>query len=472
MSKSIRMAGVWLLALTVTACAVRRPYAQPEVAPADLQNASPDLADTSRFDARWWAQFQDPVLDALVAGALAANTDVRQAVARLEQARAFSDEVDRDRFPTVPVGASVDHRDQQIPGFTTERRSITAYRAGFDAFWELDLFGRVRSQMRAAAANAEGLEASLDDVRVSVVGEVARNYFELRGLQQQLGVLEQSLTNQRESLRLTTVRRDAGIGEEQDVASAAARVAATEAGIPPVRSALARREHRLAVLTGTRPGALGADLSPRAYPPLARALAVGPPEELLRRRPDVRTAERELAAATAVEGIAAAELYPRVTITGFLGFLAGRGSLFGSGDSAAWAVTPALSWAGFDLGSARDRLRGAEAATREALARFDGVVLAALEETENAFVNYREEQERLVKLVDQARESARAANIARVRYREGAVDFLQLLDAERTELQAQEAVAQAEAGVFTSVVAVYKALGGVDAGPGSGAGEP
>jgi multidrug efflux system outer membrane protein len=197
---------------------------------------------------------------------------------------------------------------------------------------------------------------------------------------------------------------------------------------------------------------------------------VGPPEDILRRRPDVRAAERQIATATAVEGIAAADLYPRITVTGFLGFLAGRGSLFGSADSAAWAVTPALSWAGFDIGSARDRLRGAAAATREALARFDGVVLAALEETENAFVTYREEQERLVKLVDQARESARAANIARVRYREGAVDFLQLLDAERTELQAQEAVAQAEAGVFTSVVAVYKALGGVDAGPGSGAG--
>ena len=161
-----------------------------------------------------------------------------------------------------------------------------------------------------------------------------------------------------------------------------------------------------------------------------------------------------------------------MTITGFLGFLAGRGSLFATSDSAAWAVTPALSWAGFDIGSARDCLRGAEAATREALASFDGVVLAALEETENAFVNYREEQERLVKLVDQARESARAANIARVRYREGAVDFLQLLDAERTELQAQEAVAQAEAGVFTSVVAVYKALGGVGAGAGSAPGQP
>jgi multidrug efflux system outer membrane protein len=234
-----------------------------------------------------------------------------------------------------------------------------------------------------------------------------------------------------------------------------------------VRSALARREYRLAVLTGNRPGALQADLSPRSYPPLSRALAVGPPEEILRRRPDVRAAERQLAAATAIESIAAAELYPRVTITGFLGFLAGRGSLFGTADSGAWAVTPALSWAGFDIGSARDRLRGAEGGTREALARFDGVILAALEETENSLVNYREEQQRLVKLVDQARESARAANIARVRYREGAVDFLELLDAERTELQAQEAVAQAEAGVFTSVVAVYKALGGVDAGTGA-----
>jgi outer membrane protein, multidrug efflux system len=457
-------------ALAISACGVSRPYTTPEVAPPTLQNLTPDIGDTSRFDPRWWAQFQDPVLDALVVAALDANTDVRQAVARLDQARAFSDEVDRDRYPTVTVGASVDRRDQPIPGFSEERREITTYRAGFDAFWELDLFGRVRSQMRAAAANAGALAASLDDVRVSVVAEIARNYFELRGLQQQLTVLDQSLTNQRESLRLTTVRRDAGIGEEQDVASAAARVAATEAGIPPVRAALARRQHRLAVLVGVRPGMLNADLSPRAYPPLARALAVGPPVEILRRRPDVRAAERQLAAATAIEGVAAASLYPRITLTGFLGFLAGRGSLFGNADSVSWAVTPALNWAAFDLGSARDRLRGASAATREALARFDGVVLAALEETETALVNYREEQERLVKLVDQARESARAAGIARVRYREGAVDFLQLLDAERTELQAQEAVAQAEAGVFTSVVAVYKALGGLETGAAAGAG--
>ena len=175
----------------------------------------------------------------------------------------------------------------------------------------------------------------------------------------------------------------------------------------------------------------------------------------------MRAAERRLAASTANEAVAAADLYPHITISGFLGLLAGRGNLFNVSDTRAWAVTPALSWAAFDLGSARARLRGVEGVTRESVAEFEQVVLRALEETENALVNYREDQQRLVKLAEQARESSRAAAIARVRYREGAADFLALLDAERTELQAEDAVAEAEAGVFTSVIAVYKALGGI-----------
>jgi NodT family efflux transporter outer membrane factor (OMF) lipoprotein len=319
----------------------------------------------------------------------------------------------------------------------------------------------VRSSIRAAAANAESYDAALDDVRVSVTAEVARNYFELRGLQQQLGVTERSLTNARETLRLSEVRRDAGIGEEQDVASARARVAGVESILPPLRAAVAEREHRLAVLNGVRPGELTVDLAPRPYPTLAKELPLGDPAQLLRRRPDVRTAERRLAAATAQEAVAAADLFPRITLTGFLGFVAGRGSLFATSDSRAWAVTPALSWAAFDLGSARARLRGSEAAGRETLAVYEQTVLRALEETENALVSYREQQHRLVLLADSARESGRAASIARVRYREGLADFLALLDAERTELQAQEAVAQAEAGVFTGVVGIYKSLGGI-----------
>jgi multidrug efflux system outer membrane protein len=449
------------LLVVAAACSVRAPYVAPTVAPATFRNADPALTVEQSFDLRWWQQFEDPVLDDLVTRALAANHDVRIAVARVDQARAFFDDVALDRFPTAVAGASVDRRDQAIPGFSERPRPITTYRAGFDAFWEIDIFGRIRSQVRAAAATAEAFEADVDDIRVSVAAEVARNYFEVRGLQQQLAVAERSLTNQRETLRLTQVRRDAGIGEEQDVASAGARVAAIEASIPPIRSALAEREHHIAVLLAARPGALGVDLAPRAYPPLTRALAIGEPGSLLRRRPDVLSAERRLAAATAQEGVAAAELYPQITVTGFLGLLAGRGNLFNVSDTRAWAVTPALSWAAFDLGSARARLRGVEGATRESVAEFEQVVLRALEETENALVNYREEQARLVKLTEQARESTRAATIARVRYQEGVVDFLALLDAERTQLQAEDAVAQAEAGVFTSVIAVYKALGGI-----------
>lgn len=456
----IRIAVVLLAAATITGCATLRPYHAPEVAPPQLVNVDPQLVSAQPFDARWWRQFEDPVLDALIVRALTANHDIRIAVARLDQARAIFDQQALNRYPRVPVGASAERRRQQIPGFTEDAQTISTYRLGFDAFWEVDLFGRVRSAVQAAAATAASFDAALDDVRVTVAAEVARNYFELRGYQQQEAVAARSLLNQQETLRLTTVRRDAGIGEEQDVASAAARVAAIESALPPIRAAVAARIHRLAVLNGVRPGALQDDLSPRPYPPLAKIISIGAPGEILR-RPDVRAAERRLAAATGREGVAAADLYPRITVSGFLGFLAGRGSVFGGADSVAWAVTPALSWAGLDLGSARARLRGSEAATVEAAVQYEQTVLLAVEEVENALVRYREQQRRLIALLEQARESTRAADIARVRYREGVSDFLSLLDAERTQLQAEDSVAQAEAEVFTGLIAVYKGLGGV-----------
>jgi outer membrane protein, multidrug efflux system len=443
-------------------CALRAPYKEPGEKPVSLTAADPSVFDNRPYDPKWWGQFEDPVLQRLEETAIQSNHDVLIAVARFDQARAVFDDVDRDKWPIVTVGAGVDHRVQAFPGFSDEPLRTTTYRAGFDAFWELDVFGRIRSAIRSAGADAQAYEASLADVRVAVAGEVARQYFELRGLQQQLAVAQRSLANQRETLRITQVRRDAGIGEEQDVASAAARVAAIEARLPPISAAIATRENGLAVLTGHRPGELQEDLSPRAYPPIGKSLPLGDVTTLLRRRPDVRAAERRLASSTALEGVAAAELFPRITMSGVLGLLAGRGNLFGTSDSRNWAVTPALTWVGFDLGSARARLRGAEAGTRESMAIYQQTVLRALEETANALVAYRYQQQRLVSLVEQARESERAASIARVRYREGAVDFLELLDAERTELDADDSVAQAEAGVFTGVVAVYKALGGVD----------
>jgi multidrug efflux system outer membrane protein len=461
MTIRVARAGVLISLWLLSACAARGPYHAPQTAPAAVKQADSAHFAARPYDARWWRQFDDPVLEQLETATLGANLDLQAAVARLMQARAVFDETSRDRYPRVTAGTSVDWREQATPGFTDKPIRTTTYSAGFDAFWEIDLFGRVRSAVRAASATAQSYEATIDDVRVSVAAEVARNYFELRGLQQQLAVAERSLANQQETLRLTEVRRDNGVGEEQDVASAAARVSAVEASVPPLRTALAARQHRIAVLTGVRPGELTVDLSPRAYSPLAKELPVGDPGQLLQRRPDVRAAERRLAASAAREGVAAADLFPRVSISGFLGLLAGRGNLFGRSDSRAWAVTPALTWAAFDLGSARARLRGAHAGTEEQLAEYELTVLRALEEAENALVAYREEQERLVKLADQARESTRAASIARTRYREGVADFLSLLDAERTQLQAEDAVAQAESGVFTAVVAVYKSLGGI-----------
>jgi multidrug efflux system outer membrane protein len=456
-----RAAATALLLIVTAGCAVRPPYKEPDVRPASLRQADQGTFASAPYDPAWWKEFDDPVLGELIAAVLDANLDVRAAVARLDQARAVFDETGRARYPTVTVGASVDRREQAAPGLSDAPVDTTTYRAGFDAYWEIDLFGRIRSAVRAAAANAQSVDAALDDVRVAVAAEAARSYFELRGIQQQMAVTERSLANARETLRLSEVRRDAGFGEEQDVASARARVAAVESSLPPLRSGLAQREHRLAVLAGVRPGELKTNLAPRPYPALAKALPLGDPSTLLRRRPDVRVAERRLAAATAREGVAAADLFPRITVTGVLGLLAGRGSLFGTSDSRQWAITPSLSWAAFDIGSARARLRGTEAVTRETLATYEQTVLRALEEAENALVSYREQQRRLVSLVDQARESGRAASIARVRYKEGLVDFLQLLDAERTELQSQEAVAQAEAGVFTGVVGIYKSLGGI-----------
>ena len=452
--------GLFVVALFLSGCAMRKPYAAPAAAPVVLTQAAGAEFASQPYDPRWWRLFDDPVLERLEAAALAGNLDIRQAVARVEQARAIFQDVSLDRYPVAGVGAAVDVREQATPGFVNEPVRTTTYRAGFDVFWEIDLFGGVRSATRAAQAEAQGFDALLDDVRVVVAAEVARNYFELRGLQQQLAVAERSLINQREALRLTGVRRDAGVGEEQHVASAAASVAAVEATVPPLREALAAQRHRLAVLLGVRPGDLAEDLAPRAYAPLQTTLPLGETGALLRRRPDVRAAERRLAAAAAREGVAAADLYPRVSISGVLGLLAGRGNVFGRADSRQWAVTPALTWVGSDLGSARARLRGSEAATREVLARYEQTVLRAIEETENALVGYREEQARLDRLMEQARQSARSADLARVRYREGLTDFLDLLDAERTQLSAESAVAQVEAGVFVSVVDVYKALGG------------
>jgi outer membrane protein, multidrug efflux system len=448
-------------ALLLAACAVGPDYQAPETPAATYRNALGDGFVAAPVEADWWRQFGDPVLDELMARAAAGSHDLKLAAARVDEARALFREQSLDYAPAVTTHAGFTRQDAPVPqaGSPAPLR-YDAYELGFDAAWEIDVFGRVRRSVEGARATAELAEAEQRAAEVRLAAEVAREYFALRGAQRRLVVARDNLENQREVLRLTRVRLELGVGQELDVASARARFAETEALIPPLVVAEQRAGHRLAVLLGVRPGELGEELSP--VPGIARIeeVRIGDAAGLLRRRPDVQAAERELAAQTARVGVATADLFPRLSVTGFVGFVSGSTATLGDGDTRAWNVAPRLDWAAFDLGSARARLNAEEAGADAALARYEQTVLLALEETENAFVNYAEDQKRLLALAERATASRRAAELARIQYEEGAVDFLRLLDAESTVLDAEDSVTAAETALNTDVVAIYKALGG------------
>ncbi|MCC6075798.1 efflux transporter outer membrane subunit [Pseudomonas sp. GCM10022188] len=447
-------------AFTLSACAVGPDYRAPQTAPASLAASEAGAYDRTRFENAWWRQFDDPTLSRLVQQALEGNRELRVAFARFKAARALRDDAANDQLPVVTARAGADIGKAQQPGFTEQRVNIDRYDLGLDMAWELDLFGRIQRRIEASEANSEAAEAELYQLQVSLVAELVDAYGNLRGAQLRERIARDNLANQRESRALTAQLRDAGVGSELDVLRSDARLAATESSLPQLQAEEARARHRIATLLGQRPEQLDADLSPQPLPVIAKALPIGDPAELLRRRPDVRVAERQLAAATANVGVATADLFPRVSVAGFLGFTAGRGSQLGAAAANAWSVAPTISWAAFDLGSVRARLRGAEADAEGALAQYEQQVLLALEESANAFSDYAKRQQRLLALVRQAEASRGAAAQAAIRYREGAADFLVLLDAERERLAAEDAQAQAEVELYRGIVAIYKALGG------------
>uniref|UniRef100_UPI0023552488 TolC family protein n=1 Tax=Nevskia ramosa TaxID=64002 RepID=UPI0023552488 len=326
--------------------------------------------------------------------------------------------------------------------------------------WELDLAGGIRRSVEAAQANSQASVASLRDAQVRLIAEVARNYFELRGAQLRLEIASRDLASQSETVKLTRVRREVGTGPEQDVASASARLAATEARIPLLRAAEKLAGYRLDVLTGARPGESGVDLSPQLFKTLSSQLAIGAPQDLLARRPDVQRAERELAAATAGIGIATADFYPHIEVGGFIGFLSGNSADLGTVASQAFSIGPSISWNGLNWKRVQSRLDQSKANADEAFANYQQTVLLALEDIEGSLTLFNTQRERSNHLLEQAQQSRRAADLAGIRYREGATDFLVLLDAQRTALAAEDDLAQAETAINTSAIAVYKALGG------------
>jgi multidrug efflux system outer membrane protein len=451
-----------LLLLALSACTVGPDYRAPVTvaeASATVQQGAGHY-DRSRFDALWWQQFDDPTLNQLVQASLQGNRDLRVAFARLKASRAIVDDVANDRLPVVTSRASSEVGRSQQPGQTDSRVNVERYDLGLDMAWELDLFGRIQRQLEASQAQQDATLEDLNQLQVSLIAELVDAYGQLRGAQLRERIALDNLKTQQDSRNITISLRDNGVGNQLDVVRADARLAAVEATVPQLQADQARQRNRIATLLGQRPGQMTVDLTPRRLPAIAKALPIGDPGELLRRRPDVRSAERQLAAATANVGVATADLFPRVSLSGFLGFTAGRGSQLGSGAAAAWGLGPSITWPAFDLGSVRARLRGANAQAEGALASYEQTVLLALEESENAFSDYNKRQQRLIALMRQSESSRAAASLASIQYREGTTDYLVLLDAERERLSAEDAQATAEIDQYRSIVSIYKALGG------------
>ncbi|RXT74583.1 RND transporter [Pseudomonas syringae] len=449
-----------LLVMALAACAVGPDYQAPVTAPAKLASAAQGNYDRSKVDRVWWQQFEDPTLNKLVARSLDGTRDLRVAFARLKSARAIRDDVANDVMPVVTSRASSDIGKGQQPGITERRVNSERYDLGLDMAWEVDLFGRIQRQLEASDADQDAAEANLYQLQVTLIAEVVDAYGQLRGAQLREAIARDNLKNQQSSQDVTTQLRDAGVGNELDVVRAEARLAAVEATVPQLQAEQARQRNRIATLLGERPENLSVDLSPSKLPAIAKALPIGDPTQVLRNRPDIRAAERQLAASTARIGVATADLFPRVSLSGFLGFTAGRGSQIGSSAARAWSLGPSITWAAFDLGSVRAQIRSADADAEGALANYEQQVLLALEESENAFSDYDKRQQRLVSLMRQSDASRSAARLASVQYREGTADFLVLLDAERERLAAEDAQAQAEIELYRGIVAIYKALGG------------
>lgn len=469
-----------VLAVSVTAvlagCVSVGPnHGTPELpTPVAAEAAAPSLA-AEPVRATFWELFGDPVLTDLVTQALAANHDLRIARARLEEARALRRNALFDFLPSVFAGAGqqeVRASSSQLPGVGRADRDYDQYDAGFDATWEIDLFGGLRRNEQAARADRDAADASLDAALVSVTSEVARTYLELRGLQQRYAVASRNADNQRENLKLADARLDAGRGTELDTARARGQLNSTLATLPEIAAAVARAQYRLAVLTGRKPGEPDPRLTTlAALPDVPEIAPVGEPRDWLRGRPDVRAAERNLAAATARVGVAVADLFPRVSFNGSYGFNALTRGELGERDSEAFNFGPSLSWALPDFGHVKSRLDASRARNREALARYEQVVLTSLEDAEGALTTYLRNRERMAALAIAVEANTKATELARMRYEAGVSEFLTVLDAERELLAAETSLVGARTEAATSLVALYKALGaGWQAVPSAAAG--
>ena len=413
--------------------------------------------------AAWWTNFEDDFLNKLVEDALKHNHDIKIAKANLQAARLFVDESNLGYFPTVTgVGDYTDvMSSRQANAFSPPQRRHSTYETAFDAFWELDLFGKVSGQVDKAEADANSLEAQLQGAYVTIAAEVARGYIELRGAQSRLDIAEKNASNQKKTYQLTQDLLDAGQGNRLDVERARANLQLTKATIPTLQAQINANLNRLGVLTGKTPDSLHASLEiAKPLPSIPVTVNIGNPTELIKRRPDVKQAESDLQSAVADYNINVANLYPDVSFNGSVGFIATTLSGLGTAGTSTLLMSPTINWAAFNIGRVNTQIDQADAITKAKLANFEKSVLVALEEVDTSMVNFTREEQRRANLLQAAKASANAEELAQDRFDAGIDSFIDKLDAQRTLLDAQDKLAQSETSVALNLVAMYKALGG------------
>jgi outer membrane protein, multidrug efflux system len=473
------MRQVWLIVailMLLAGCMVGPDYKPPNVPVPDGWRAagSPLAAPTQPTDlGGWWHALGDRMLDALVDQALAENLDLKTVAARVREARAARVIAASGAFPTIGTSTSY-ARTQPFSKHSQfgallppDLAEVNLFQGDFDATWELDVFGGIRRGIEAADADIAAAEDDERDVRVTLLAEVARNYVEIRSLERRIAIAAENIESQRSSVALTEDRFRTGLASELDVRQARSLLATTESEVPVLERQREQTLHALGVLVGREPNALQDDLArpapiPGAAAPdaLAVRIPVGLPSDLLRRRPDVRRAERQVAAATARIGVATADLFPKVSLTGLAGLESISASDFFTSGSRYFTAGPTISWSIFEGGRLRANVAVQDARADQALNGYVKAVLTALADVEDSLVAYGKERSRHVALVSAAEENRRSVVLARDLYVHGLGTYLAVLDAERAQYASEDTLVQGDEALVFDLVATYKALGG------------
>jgi len=461
------------LASIDASCAVGPRYTPPHVAAPAAWHEAPAAAisDADRASLeRWWTTFHDTQLDDLVARAIDGNLDLKIAAARVREARAARGIAESAALPQADATGQYSRarRSNAVPPFTAiaggsspfGSRTQNVFEAGFDAGWEIDIFGGVRHDVEAATAQVQAAEEGRRDVLVTLLADVARNYAELRGAQRQLDILGATVESQRESLAIAKARFEAGLGTALDVERADGLLDTTMSRQPELERTAKHAIYRLGVLIGQEPASLAAMLEPPRPIPPQPPLPVTLPSELLSRRPDLRRAERDVAAATARIGVARADLFPRFSITGTFGRRSEDAGDLGSGASQFWFFGPGVRWPILSGGRIRANIRVQDARQEQAVRQYEKTMLTAVEEVEDALLSQSRETRRVDVLRASVSANRRALDLATERYTSGLENFLSVLDAQRALYAAEDGLAQSETIAMVSAIAVYKALGG------------